>query len=1255
MARSYYETFWEAEAGDSFGEQSTPPSHTRRRRRWSHSGDTGGVSSGGPDGSSGYESEEKQSAPRRDGWDGWAEDGSWYGGSFSEAFGTWRGRRGFNENWSWKSDVEPDTTIKDDPNDEEIEDLRGKVKVVGGQAGPERKGTGKVSNTYPPVFRAKPQESYQEWKRSVEFWIGGEGEQLPVELIGPRMMVQLKDRAAQLVKHLNINDVNGPNGKQIIFKELEKSPLIKQVDRHRVDEHRRRLMQLNRAPGESMESYVTRAGVYRSHLLGVDPGMAMGEAFYVGHLLDHAKLTKRDRAMIKTKAGGLTDEEKVTSAMIELASEMDGESGFPVGASEPNLARNGEEWLLQRDRALRGAFLAEADEESVLGEDFGGEADGPEADAAPPELLHLEHEAFGTQFKARQKIAEVRKLRQYYQKPDTEEKKKWLTEQMKKNPCHACGQLGHWSRECPMKAQQVLFAKSRAATSTPVPSRVATIPEEDEGAEWALLASLCSKGAGSLDAGSRATEQYMGATGVFVSVRESATKQVHTAFSTVSMGLYDVCWSMQQLAFKVILDIGCMRSVVGVRRATEVLERWKAEGRWHRVEKENEAFRFGDGEVLHSRYRMEFIGSFAGKPVVYGFSVVEGVCPPLFSRSGCTQLGVVIDCEHHSISSRRLGIKSFGLGRAEGHYTLCIDDSGMDVAAIDLPRDFRLGAGMDAMSICSEVLPEKPEKPVCSSSDFAHGSSLGARAQASVQTMQVPRPQVSGLPDAAEHLGRGGLYDGDRPRGGQGSPPAQGQAASSTSGCDSYAADVVAESCGQPGGCGELGPDGGGDCTADQAEAEGSLGQEQGTAAPGVDRGEGGLSLAVPCLVSGGGAELGSGNPQPDGDLRLEEDAVAAEGEAGHRAGGHQALEAQPALAGEALRQGGGSTVGTLRGDASEDQQPRRVAPDVRSALARPQRGLTQKMKKAVAEGQKTMEMVVRAAADPGGYRVMEMGPAASSLPLCLASPSSWSCSETLEVDVGWGPDFQEKSKKFIAEVREQKPDLVIIRPVPWLLRAAEGDEQLWERRRLQLPLWHVVLELWKLQDEAGRLVVLSQPVASEALFLTFLKERREVLRVVVARCAFAEDGQALRPQPEELYLEVNEGKFATALQYRSWCQCPPAAHARSCHAGSGPSSGWPARLCRHVLAAAEQSLMANREASYLGLADAVPSSEARIWETAPVSSASVPEENLRKALQENGATGERFDFVTFEGPSLQQPRRLRHTSRSDRSLLLFV
>ena len=68
------------------------------------------------------------------------------------------------------------------------------------------------------------------------------------------------------MKHLSNADVSGCGGKEVIFKAVEKAPIIRQLDRHRVDEHRRRLMQLSRAPGESMESYVTRAGIYRNHL-----------------------------------------------------------------------------------------------------------------------------------------------------------------------------------------------------------------------------------------------------------------------------------------------------------------------------------------------------------------------------------------------------------------------------------------------------------------------------------------------------------------------------------------------------------------------------------------------------------------------------------------------------------------------------------------------------------------------------------------------------------------------------------------------------------------------------------------------------------------------------------------------------------------------------------------------------------------------------------------------------------------------------
>ena len=31
---------------------------------------------------------------------------------------------------------------------------------------------GKLSSSYPPIFRAKPGESYKEWRRSVDFWLG---------------------------------------------------------------------------------------------------------------------------------------------------------------------------------------------------------------------------------------------------------------------------------------------------------------------------------------------------------------------------------------------------------------------------------------------------------------------------------------------------------------------------------------------------------------------------------------------------------------------------------------------------------------------------------------------------------------------------------------------------------------------------------------------------------------------------------------------------------------------------------------------------------------------------------------------------------------------------------------------------------------------------------------------------------------------------------------------------------------------------
>ena len=56
----------------------------------------------------------------------------------------------------------------------------------------------------------------------------------------------------------------------------------------------------------------------------------------------------------------------------------------------------------------------------------------------------MENEAFGMQYKARQRINEVKKMRQFYRKPEgngKDERKRLIAEQMKVRPCHSRGQL----------------------------------------------------------------------------------------------------------------------------------------------------------------------------------------------------------------------------------------------------------------------------------------------------------------------------------------------------------------------------------------------------------------------------------------------------------------------------------------------------------------------------------------------------------------------------------------------------------------------------------------------------------------------------------------------------------------------------------------------------------------------------------------------------------------------------------------------
>ena len=75
-----------------------------------------------------------------------------------------------------------------------------------------------------------------------------------------------------------------------------------------------------------------------------------------------------------------------------------------------------------------------------------------------------------------------------------------------------------------------------------------------------------------------------------------------------------------------------------------------------------------------------------GIRVIIRLSVVPGDCPPLLSKPACTQLGMVIDKEYHTGSSRRLKVTKYGLVQTiGGHYALPVAEFTSDMEPIHEP------------------------------------------------------------------------------------------------------------------------------------------------------------------------------------------------------------------------------------------------------------------------------------------------------------------------------------------------------------------------------------------------------------------------------------------------------------------------------------------------------------------------------------------------------------------------------------------
>ena len=133
--------------------------------------------------------------------------------------------------------------------------------------------------------------------------------------------------------------------------------------------------------------------------------------------------------------------------------------------------------------------------------------------------------------------------------------------------------------------------------------------------------------------------------------------RVHVVCTGISEA--DTSASAEEIAqrFCIILDIRCLRGVIGSPWALSHLASLREHSRYFKVEAESEPFRFGDSERRTSNFHISFEASLADQLAILTLSVIEGPCLPLYSRQGCSHLGMRINTDTHTVDMPKLSVR----------------------------------------------------------------------------------------------------------------------------------------------------------------------------------------------------------------------------------------------------------------------------------------------------------------------------------------------------------------------------------------------------------------------------------------------------------------------------------------------------------------------------------------------------------------------------------------------------------------------
>ena len=1040
----------------------------------------------------------------------------------------------------------------------------------------------KIPSTYPPSFSASPSESYLEWKRSVQCWIAGEGGQLPEDVMGPRCLSVLKGRALVIVRHLRIEDVSQVGGLELVFKALESSPMVKELDGQRGEKAQREFLRCRRQAGESMESFIMRVQAQRAVMEEEDSTFAVGDRFLVGYIMDNAELTLKDRVMVLAAAQNQMSSEAIFPALRRMGPFLQGTVPIGKGVLDAPLLPELQPDLSQGSSKTHAADGGGGKEHRRPWQPFKAHVveeasgySGPDDDEfeelsagwhIPEELESATHAAMAAFSASQAKLRALKQARGYFQKtepavqPDRRDRLKKL---MQENPCRGCGGYGHWSKdpECPKNAK----SSSASLVTTPAMSSSTSPEQPQQQSEHAAMSAVSEQMM--RDQHQSSARVYMA--GVVGGEEGQGTIPSSSSTPEEFVTLVNANAAGDLLASRMVVDLGCLRTVAGVQWVVQEVSRCRAHGRFVAVKKTLDYFRFGDGERRPSHYRVFMEVGIVNHVGLLAINAVEYPCPPLLSKGVCSALGLHLDCGSGRFDLAKLGVQSQHFTTSsEGHFLLSIDcfhpswpswqtllQAGHvpkiqheEIQCFELRQGVPVGRGARRARAHSSPLERS------SVSDPRSGPSRGSATCPSLcahGSASAPGRGFScAAPDHPTHGHRGtglGLRDRSVRGGLSASEVVEGDAA----GCIHGGGGTSQQEGRQEIQCPHEG--GQGDRTEhDQGEGEHQNHLQEGTA-HGHHRPQCRVSNAGDDLECRPGPEHELDHPWPPSSPQVEANGVDAEGSSGCHSGGAP-VSASPALASNDVCSRGGGAVGAFgRCDADAAGASRTAAdevtggsepkPDTVRPTCRPwNRGQVQRLRHCLKQTKQAIShlSLVAKCSDQATWKVLEIFGGSANLSLIARSTGKWVALEP--VDLMYGSDLlsPKEQRVVLDQLHEWEPDLVCLEPPcgPWSsLQAINPKETVELKRALHMPFWYFSAKVWKVQHNSGRLVLLEQPLKSAALHLECMRSRASVHRAVVDQCQFElRDPQSGKRYRKRTALDVNSEVFASALMVGGLC-----------------------------------------------------------------------------------------------------------------------